>query len=37
VNLWQSQWREVAIFGLVILVLAIKPTGLFGKRLAEKV
>ena len=37
VNLWQSQWREVAIFGLVILVLAVKPTGLFGKRLAEKV
>ncbi|WP_088154540.1 branched-chain amino acid ABC transporter permease [Achromobacter xylosoxidans] len=37
VNLWQSQWREVAIFGLVILVLAVKPTGLFGKRLVEKV
>ena len=37
VNLWQSQWREVAIFGLVILVLAVRPTGLFGKRLVEKV
>ena len=37
VNLWQSQWREVAVFGLVILVLAIRPTGLFGKRLVEKV
>ncbi len=37
VNLWQSQWREVAIFALVILVLAVRPTGLFGKRLVEKV
>lgn len=37
VNLWQAQWREVAIFGLVILVLAFRPTGLFGTRLAEKV
>ncbi|AUT45250.1 branched-chain amino acid ABC transporter permease [Achromobacter sp. AONIH1] len=36
-NLWQSQWREVAIFALVILVLAVRPTGLFGKRLVEKV
>ena len=35
VNLWQSQWREVAIFALVILVLAVRPTGLFGKRLVE--
>jgi len=37
VNLWQAQWREVAVFGLVILVLAFRPTGLFGKRLVEKV
>jgi branched-chain amino acid transport system permease protein len=37
VNLWQAQWREVAIFALVILVLAFRPTGLFGSRLAEKV
>lgn len=37
VNLWQSQWREVAVFALVILVLAVRPTGLFGKRLVEKV
>lgn len=37
VNLWQSQWREEAIFALVILVLAVRPTGLFGKRLVEKV
>lgn len=37
VNLWQSQWREVVVFALVILVLAVRPTGLFGKRLVEKV
>jgi len=37
VNLWQAQWREVAVFVLVILVLAFRPTGLFGRRLAEKV
>jgi branched-chain amino acid transport system permease protein len=37
INLWSAQWREVAIFALVILVLAIRPTGLFGTRLVEKV
>ena len=37
VNLWQAQWREVAIFALVILVLAFRPTGLFGSRAVEKV
>ncbi|NIM40240.1 MAG: branched-chain amino acid ABC transporter permease [Hydrogenophaga sp.] len=37
VNLWQAQWREVAIFALVILVLALRPTGLFGARAVEKV
>jgi len=37
VNLWSAQWREVAIFALVILVLAFRPTGLFGTRLIEKV
>ena len=37
VNLWQAQWREVAVFALVIVVLAFRPTGLFGKRLVEKV
>ncbi len=30
-------WREVAIFALVILVLALRPTGMFGKRMVEKV
>jgi branched-chain amino acid transport system permease protein len=37
VNLWQAQWREVAVFALVILVLAFRPTGLFGAKLVEKV
>ncbi len=37
VNLWQAQWREVVVFALVIAVLAFRPTGLFGPRLAEKV
>jgi branched-chain amino acid transport system permease protein len=37
VNLWSAQWREVAIFGLVILVLAFRPNGLFGTKLVEKV
>ncbi|MDM0085392.1 branched-chain amino acid ABC transporter permease [Variovorax sp. J31P179] len=37
VNLWQAQWREVAIFALVIVVLAFRPTGLFGKPFVEKV
>lgn len=37
VNLWQAQWREVAIFALVIVVLAVRPTGLFGSRTVEKV
>jgi branched-chain amino acid transport system permease protein len=37
VNLWQAQWREVAIFALVILVLAFRPTGLFGRTYVEKV
>ena len=37
VNLWSAQWREVAIFALVILVLAFKPSGLFGQKLVEKV
>lgn len=37
VNLWQAQWREVAVFALVILVLAFRPTGLFGRIHVEKV
>jgi branched-chain amino acid transport system permease protein len=37
VNLWSAQWREVAIFALVILVLALRPNGLFGRKVVEKV
>lgn len=37
VNLWSAQWREVAVFALVILVLAFRPTGLFGSAMVEKV
>ena len=37
INLWQAQWREVAVFALVILVLAFRPTGLFGSKTVEKV
>ena len=28
VNLWQAQWREIVVFLLVILVLAVRPHGL---------
>jgi branched-chain amino acid transport system permease protein len=37
VNLWSAQWREVAVFALVILVLALRPNGLFGRNVVEKV
>jgi len=37
VNLWQAQWREIVVFVLVILVLTIRPQGLFGKPMVVKV
>lgn len=37
VNLWSAQWREVAVFVLVINVLAWRPNGLFGQSVVEKV
>ncbi|SOE45981.1 amino acid/amide ABC transporter membrane protein 1, HAAT family [Caballeronia arationis] len=37
VNLWQAQWREIVVFLLVILVLAIRPNGLLGAKFVEKV
>jgi branched-chain amino acid transport system permease protein len=37
VNLWQAQWREIVVFLLVILMLAIRPNGLFGAKTVEKV
>jgi branched-chain amino acid transport system permease protein len=37
VALWQAQWREIVVFGLIILVLALRPQGLFARRILEKV
>jgi branched-chain amino acid transport system permease protein len=37
VALWQAQWREIVIFLLIILVLAIRPNGLFGAHALDKV
>ena len=37
VNLWQAQWREIVVFLLVILVLAVRPHGLLGQHTVEKV
>ncbi len=37
VNFWQAQWREIVVFLLVILVLAVRPHGLLGLRTVEKV
>jgi branched-chain amino acid transport system permease protein len=37
INLWSAQWREVAIFALVIVVLAVRPNGLFGTKVVDKV
>lgn len=37
VAMWQAQWREVVVFLLIILVLSIRPSGLFGARVTEKV
>lgn len=31
-----SNWRDASVFILIILLLAVRPTGLFGKRLVEK-
>lgn len=37
VNMWQAQWREILVFLLVILMLAVRPNGLFGSKTVEKV
>lgn len=36
VNLWQAQWKDVVVFSLVIVILAIRPSGLFGGDAVEK-
>nr|WP_145544811.1 branched-chain amino acid ABC transporter permease [Variovorax boronicumulans] len=37
VGLWQAELREISVFLLIILVLVLKPEGLLGRRLVEKV
>ncbi len=37
VSLWEAQWREIIVFGLIILVLSLKPSGLFGRTVVDKV
>ena len=37
VGLWRAELREITIFVLIILVLVIKPEGLFGQKPFEKV
>ena len=37
VALWQAQWREIVIFLIIILMLALRPNGLFGARALDKV
>jgi branched-chain amino acid transport system permease protein len=37
VGLWHAELREITVFGLIILVLALKPEGLFGRPPFEKV
>jgi branched-chain amino acid transport system permease protein len=36
VSVWQAQSREIVVFLLVILMLAIRPNGLFGVKTVEK-
>lgn len=37
VGLWQAEMREISIFLLIIFVLVLKPEGLLGQRVVEKV
>ena len=37
VGLWRAEMREITIFVLIILVLVVKPEGLFGQKSFEKV
>ena len=31
-----GKWEDVLVFGVLITVLVVKPTGLFGERVAER-
>ena len=37
VGLWHAELREISIFLLIIIVLVVKPEGLLGQRVSEKV
>lgn len=37
VGLWRAEMREITLFMLIILVLMVKPEGLFGRKTFEKV
>lgn len=37
VGLWHAELREISIFLLIIVVLVVKPEGLLGQRISEKV
>lgn len=37
INLWATSWKDVVIFGLVIIVLVVRPSGVFGQKLVEKI
>ena len=32
-----STWQQAIVFGLLILILLVRPTGILGERVAEKV
>ena len=37
VGLWRDEWREISMFVLIIVVLVLRPSGLFGRAEFEKV
>jgi branched-chain amino acid transport system permease protein len=37
VGLWRAEMREITLFLLIIIVLMVKPEGLFGSKVVEKV
>ena len=37
VGLWQAEMREISIFLLIIVVLVVRPQGLMGQKIVEKV
>ena len=37
VGLWRAEWREITIFLLIIVVLVVRPGGLFGTKAVDKI